>query len=223
MSTNGGGAGLDHGASTPFSPLSSAAATAAIAGQFASEDETVHKSVGDVTLLIGASRDEGVGNLLITTKRLLWTSNTDQSKAFSVGYKAIIVHAISRDVQSFDRPCIYVQLDEEYGDDQGDDDEEEGAGESAVSELRLAPADPDHLEHIFQAMSECAAMNPDSDMDDDEGEFFYNEDEVAAGADPAQRETMLAHYDSILRGPEDDDLEELMGDDPERFDDAEEQ
>lgn len=92
---------------------------------------------------------------------------------------------------------------------------------------------------------------------DDEGDFFYNEDEVMAGADPEQREAMLAHYDSILRGPDEEELDEvsrhatgsgflsphsvaswmhngadslpacthlnqLVGDDPERFADADE-
>lgn len=69
MSANGG-ATLDRGASTPFSALPAAEAAAAAAGQFDCEEETTHKVVGDVTLLVGPSpsRDEGLGNLLVTTK-----------------------------------------------------------------------------------------------------------------------------------------------------------
>ena len=63
---------------------------------------------------------------------------------------------------------------------------------------------------MFQAMSDCAAMNPDSDVDEDEGEFFYNEDEVMAGVDPERRETMLDHFDSLLEPPPGDDLQEVM-------------
>jgi hypothetical protein len=67
MAANGCGPGLDLGASTRFSPLSPAAATAAAAGQFPTDEETIKKTIGDVTLLVG-SDDEGVGNLLITTR-----------------------------------------------------------------------------------------------------------------------------------------------------------
>jgi hypothetical protein len=76
-------------------------------------------------------------------RRLVWISSQEQSKAFAVGYKAIVVHAVSRDVESFDRACIYVQLDEEYGDEDGEG-EDDAAG--AVSELRFAPVDPDQRE-----------------------------------------------------------------------------
>ncbi len=68
-------------------------------------------------------------------------------------------------------------------------------------------------------MSDCAALNPDSDVDEDEGQFFYNEDEVLAGVDPQLREAMMDHFDSLLEPPPTDDLQELIADDPGRFDD----
>jgi nucleotide-sensitive chloride channel 1A len=71
-------------------------------------------------------------------------------------------------------------------------------------------------------MSECAALNPDSDVDEDEGQFFYNEDEVMAGVDPHLREAMMDHFDSLLEPPQTDDLQELIADDPGRFDDPDE-
>ena len=141
----------------------------------------------------------------------MWINQEDQSQAFAVGYRAIMVHAVSRDPQAFDMPCIFVQLDSDFDEAPNDDDNEieDGAAED-VSELRLAPADPDEVESIFQAMSDCAAMNPDSDVDDDEGEFFYNEDEVMAGVDPERREAMLDHFDSLLEPPPGDDLQEVL-------------
>ena len=34
------------------------------------------------------------------------------------------------------------------------------------------------VEAIFTALCECASKNPDPDQEDDEGEFFFDEDEV---------------------------------------------
>ena len=34
------------------------------------------------------------------------------------------------------------------------------------------------VETIFAALCECASKNPDPDQEDDEGEFFFDEDEV---------------------------------------------
>ncbi|KAK9852320.1 hypothetical protein WJX84_001854 [Apatococcus fuscideae] len=64
---------------------------------------------------------------------------------------------------------------------------------------------------IFQRMCDCAALNPDSDMEGDaEGndEFYYNEEEVLAGAGADDRARTLESLDSMLQledGVEDED------------------
>ncbi len=45
--------------------------------------------------------------------------------------------------------------------------------------------------------------------DDEDAEFFYDEDEVLAGADSGSRAAMLDHYDSLLQMPRADDLDEV--------------
>lgn len=45
--------------------------------------------------------------------------------------------------------------------------------------------------------------------DDEDAEFFYDEDEVVAGADSASRAAMLDHYDSLLQMPRAADLDEV--------------
>ena len=46
--------------------------------------------------------------------------------------------------------------------------------------------------------------------DEEEGDFFYDEDEVLAGADGETRAAMLDHYDSLLTMPRADELDEVL-------------
>ena len=45
--------------------------------------------------------------------------------------------------------------------------------------------------------------------DEEDAEFYYDEEEVLAGADPEERAAMLDHYDSLLHMPRADDLDEV--------------
>ncbi|KDO35107.1 hypothetical protein SPRG_01174 [Saprolegnia parasitica CBS 223.65] len=124
---------------------------------------------------------KGAGNLVVTTKRVVWI--TSQPGMAEVGYawdmRYLSLHAISRDTSSFPEPCLYCHLDVE-------DD---------VQEVRFVPDDSSKtLQAMFDAFSASAALNPDDDEDDEEGEWIYNEDEVEAGA----QMDIAAHLDSIL-------------------------
>ena len=46
--------------------------------------------------------------------------------------------------------------------------------------------------------------------DDEEGDFFYDEEEVLAGAGGQARADMLDHYDSLLNMPRADQLDEVL-------------
>lgn len=79
----------------------------------------------------------------------------------AIGYRQIIMHAISRDAQSFAQPCIYLQLDEgDMMDDAADDDEE-----MLSPEVRLVPEHAQLIEGIFKTLCDCAALNPDTDVE----------------------------------------------------------
>jgi hypothetical protein len=71
-------------------------------------------------------------------------------------------HAIARAGTSdeFANSCIYCQLESED-----------------VVELRLVPEDASSVDNIYREMTECAALNPDT-VEEDEGDFFYDHDEV---------------------------------------------
>ena len=122
---------------------------------------------------------------------------------------------------------------EEEEEEEEDEDEDFGGDFDEMTELRLVPEEPSQLEAMFKTLCECAAMNPDDDEeeDDDEGgrgmgmgvggagEFYYNEEEVLSGAGAEARAAMLDHYDSLLQMPTAGELDELIQNDPGRFED----
>ena len=54
-----------------------------------------------------------------------------------------MVHAVSRDPEAYDKPCIFVQLDSDFDEANEEDEEVEQDAPEIVSELRLAPVDAD--------------------------------------------------------------------------------
>lgn len=81
-------------------------------------------------------------------------------------YVDILMHAISRD----DPPHVYCQLKGEIEDD--------------LVEVFFYPETPSEVDDIFNALSKGAELNPDppeEGMEDlEEGNFYYNFDEVNA-------------------------------------------
>ena len=128
---------------------------------------------------------------------------------------------------------------EEEQEDEGDDDDDFGGEFDEMTELRLVPEEPSQLEAMFKTLCECAAMNPDDDDAEEEdddlgmgmgmgggggaGEFYYNEEEVLSGAGAEARAAMLDHYDSLLQMPTAGELDELIQNDPGRFEDDDEE
>ena len=163
-----------------------------------------------------------------------------QQVAIDLDVPFIVLHAITRDQDSYPLPCVYCQLSDgdDYsnllaaarGDGDGDGvDEDEGEGngdedEAPEDELFIVPEDDAALTKIFNALSHAAMMNPDPPEDgEQEGddEFIYDEDEVALGAEQAR---VLQHLDSVFVAPtmaqreEEEDEDEPEG----QFEDADE-
>ena len=162
--------------------------------------------------------------------------------AVDIDVPFIVLHAITRDRDSYPLPCVYCQLSDgddfsnmlgTGGDDGGDDDEGEEE-EPQEDELFIVPEDDAALTKIFNALSHAALMNPDPPEDgaqEGDDEFIYDEDEVALGAEQAR---VLQHLESVFVAPslvqqeagvdadEDDDEEEDDDDDQAQFEDADE-
>ena len=148
------------------------------------EEEVIY-SLNNIEVAF-SSVDLAVGrfNLKITNQRITLL-NSDTCYEFDVPF--IALHAISRDPESYPKPCIYCQLDQEE--------------DETPDELFLIPDDESVLHPIFDALSKAAMLNPDADeCGEFEGddELIYNVDEVELGAAQAAR---LAHFESIFVEP----------------------
>jgi len=190
------------------------------------DDEALIKAFPDVELLIGDESPSGPkGTLHVTTRRIVWLGDPSHQPAASltIAYQQIVMHAVAADEDSGNRQCVYLQLDEgSEGMGMGDDEDEDAEAEPAA-EVRFVSQDPCQVEVIFQHMCEGAALNPDSDPEGEEdAELFFDEDEVLGNLPPEQRAAYLAARAEQGLGL-DDEVDELMNQDPDRFEDDEEE
>jgi len=188
-------------------------------GPVLGEGEQILYTQQGVSLYFDPEISEGDGTLYVTNKHATWLSNTDPNKGFSIDFPFISLHAISRDKTYFPHECLYCQLDVEAEEDQradeeDEDDEENGTsgstanGTTQYTEARFVASDPAQLQPIFDAFSQGASLNPDI-MDDEEGDFFFNEDEVNRN---------IEHLDNALQMPTPQEFDQQI--EPNQFDDA---
>jgi len=149
-------------------------------------------------------------------RALSWWSS-ELGYGYQFAYKKIMIHAISRDLEAFPQPCVYLQLDV-----QADEDMEEGGAQlqkgeediATVSEVRLVPEDVNAIDALYQAISIGQNLHPDDNDDDDEDEdedsvegdsLFFSADAME-GAQFFQasdyQQGVLDHLDSVLVEPE---------------------
>lgn len=168
------------------------------------ENETIDYKLNEVEFALTNESPVGKGVLFITSKRIIWLeSGSECNKAFDFDVPYITLHAVSRDLNTYPKPCIYCQLDVEEGEEE----------EADMTEFFLAPSEENDLLAMFEAFSHAAMLNPDplEDGEDDGGdEFIYNVDEVNLGAEQA---LALNHWDSVFVEPgEAGEMEEEVGD-----------
>ncbi|XP_063967082.1 methylosome subunit pICln-like [Lytechinus pictus] len=143
----------------------------------------------DDTIAFVEKQDLSKGTLYIAESHVSWINPSGQG--FNVPYRAITVHAISRDLSSFPHECLYLMIDSDVmtelrdvpgqgGDAPQDDNSDDGFQEeegNEVREIRLVPQDKTVLQSMFDAMSECQALHPDPDDDGDDANAFVQCDD----------------------------------------------
>merc|ERR1712029_50287 len=135
------------------------------------------------------------GTLYISEARVSWVGI--QGKGFSLEYKHVALHAVSRDLTQFHQECLYLMIDVRLVDEEGtpmstpntsgdDESGDEGDSEGGMTEIRFVPDDASSLDSMFTAMSECQQLHPDTDDSlseaEEEEEGMYDDAEEYAGA-----------------------------------------
>lgn len=161
----------------------------------------------------------GIGTLYVNQNSLEWMP-VNRPEGLSILWKQISVHGITPNpIKS-----IYFMLDHKlywqgvYGEngstphenESGDEDEDSISDE--MTELWLIPTDPNIVDTIYQAMTDCQALHPDSadSISESDGEFM--------------------DFDAVVQDRGDDDDDDNVGENnmqglninDERFADAEE-
>lgn len=179
------------------------------------DEEMVDFRQGSVEIAFSDRQKVGTGELIVTSKRILWIGKDDSvGKVYDFDVPFIILHAISRDPDSYPLPCIYCQLDVNVS----DNDDDDAGDEQNDSEVYFIPPDGDQLGAMFDALSKAALQNPDLDMEEEEENdkdersskngyggitetstgFFCNTDEIQPGS---KAEEVLRHLDSVFTEP----------------------
>lgn len=131
-------------------------------------------------LALGGRAPEPPGTVFITTRRVIWVSDTERNKGYAVDFVAVSLHAVSRDPEAYPSPCIYTQIETEVGsDEESDESDSEANGAvdlSKVTEMRIIPSDPDQLDQLFEAFSHSAELNPDPNAESDEENGWVHDD-----------------------------------------------
>ncbi|XP_019200163.1 PREDICTED: chloride conductance regulatory protein ICln [Ipomoea nil] len=196
-------------------------------------EELMHVLSG-VSLVLGNRLPLSPGTLYITTRKVVWLSDTDRERGYAVDFLNISLHAVSRDPESYPSPCIYAQID--IGDE--DDDDSEGSDTecnetldlSRITEMRVVPSDPNQVDALFQMFCECAELNPEPiEEEEEEHNWIFSaeqlENEAAEEGEETEWMVMQNGSHPIGCSNEDPDLAhtilQLQIND-QRFEDAEE-
>lgn len=136
-----------------------------------------------VAIVLGNRPPESPGTLYISTKQVIWLSDSEMAKGYAVDFISVSLHAISRDPEAFSSPCIYTQID--TGDEEEDESESSDSESnvtldlSKITEMWLVPSDPNQLDALFEVFCECAELNPEPvEEDEQEHNWIFSADQL---------------------------------------------
>ncbi|XP_074349158.1 chloride conductance regulatory protein ICln isoform X1 [Apium graveolens] len=178
---------------------------------FNHDEELIHVQPS-VSIVLGNRSPETPGTLYMTSKQVVWLSDSDRSKGYAADFYSVSLHAVSRDPEAYPSPCIYAQIDT------GDEDEDSESSDSEsndildltkISELRLVPEDESQLDTLFDVFCECAELNPEpvESEGEEEHNWIFSADQMATDEiDDSEWNDVLAPTSSIGYSNGDHDL-----------------
>ncbi|XP_076953029.1 chloride conductance regulatory protein ICln-like isoform X2 [Bidens hawaiensis] len=209
-------------------PLTERSAAGTPVFDTAAGEEVMHVQP-NVSVVLGNRPPESPGTLYISTKQVVWLSDTEMTKGYAVDFLSVSLHAVSRDPEAFESPCLYTQIDTgDEGDESESCDSEESdtLDLSKITEMRLVPSDPTQLDTIFNIFCECAELNPEPVAEDEEQQhnWIFSADQLGVeGDDPEWNDSDIPFTIGYSNGDHDlaSSVLELQIND-QRFEDAEE-
>ena len=114
----------------------------------------------------------GTGTFFVTENILCWIRN--DRMGFELDYLHVTAHAVSKDLSSYPKPCIYM-LYEPTSDDDQDDIEDEDLN----IEIRVVPSAESNLNRLYESITDGQLLHPDPNQPDDNDEFDEGEGGLA--------------------------------------------
>jgi len=122
----------------------------------------------------------GKGKLYIAESRVSWVG--DAGHQFSLAYEHISLHAVSKDTTAFPHSeHLYLMIDKKLTDSEGmptpnstpessdvDDDDDGDSTSGDMTEIRFVPENKACLQDLFKHMSDCQALHPDPENEDED-------------------------------------------------------
>lgn len=140
-----------------------------------------------VAIALGHRLPESPGTLYISTKRVMWLSDTERDKGYAVDFLSISLHAVSRDPETYPSPCIYTQIEAEAAEDGESDGSDAECPDdtdlSKITEMRLVPYDPNQLDTLFDIFCQCVELNPEPLEGADENSWFFGDSSLSEDDD----------------------------------------
>ncbi|KQK22562.1 chloride conductance regulatory protein ICln [Brachypodium distachyon] len=137
------------------------------------------------SVALGPRAPEAPGTLFVTTRRVIWLSEAEKGKGYSVDFLDITLHAVSRDPEAYPSPCLYTQLEAESGSDEDAGNlDSEALGDlqlAKIAEMRIILSDASQLDSLFDVFCQCAGLNPDPNVDENEENSWFHGEDMADG------------------------------------------
>lgn len=177
------------------------------------ENEVVQHRELNIAFIVDEA-NFGKGTLYVAESKLYW-KNDDSNQVVSVDYKSMCVFGTCNHPTVHEKPCMQVIVDFTYKPsdsilcengnhhteqlNNGEDiDSEENYGVTEdegemKSKIKLVPDNPECLTAMYEAFTRVQPLHNTGDVDSDEedGEFYYNEEDEFEDYDEDSNEQML--------------------------------
>lgn len=161
---------------------------------FNEEDEVIQHCESSVEFIID-DITFGKGSLFVAESKLYW-KNDAIDQVVSINYKSMCIFGTCNHPTVHEKPCMQILVDFSYkssgntlsngslqenhsvnGEDTDSKDDDDDEDEEIKSKIKLVPENPECLNELYEAFTRVQPLHNsnDSDSDEENGEFSYDE------------------------------------------------